>query len=332
MAGLRSVDGVWAALGLSAHLRPDALSHATHARIQTAKEQLRAEKQAYMRQLVVYEELGLLLEDSSVALLSPSAASTLMNSPLVYANASRLLVVGLAKQHLTLPTADQQSVLAVAPHDLDQDVAHLDKDDVGEQLVPELETRLRRTCEALLRFYDSKVDSEGLTQAKAVQLSALVEMDCKRLQQAHTQLAALTLAALCQFEEYFLVVMETLSVYESMLSTHKLQVQLAHDTLTAKSLAATCHATREKLRMILKQITREIYSKEDLVALQHVRAHLDHETENQEAARASLTHSLQVYASVGRGFDAVVKEYSRLSDSIEAKQWALKEFQEKARR
>ena len=116
---------------------------------------------------------------------------------------------------------------------------------------------------------------------------------------------------------------KALGQLELVLQGHKLQARRDHDKTTSAWLQSKALATSNKLRLLLLQVMVKTYSPSNVAALRQIRHHLDTAYEQQREHNANVRERLELYNSIGLGFDAIATEYGRVRAEIQKKQWAM---------
>lgn len=210
------------------------------------------------------------------------------------------------------------------------DLCHSDDAEINKHVVvSELEKQLLNKSKNLVNYYDvsKKPGNDKVVEAKAAQLAAvfklkretlLVEKGSLRSDQEKRHVCTL---------KYIEVLMKSFIVLEKLITEYKLRLQSENDRTNVKRLAICCQALQLKLRVIELQLLCDTYTAETTRALKQIKNHLNEKQTECEKELNTLTKALELYQSIGFGFDQLVAEFAHLMAEHENKTWALQELQ-----
>ncbi|EDO45924.1 predicted protein [Nematostella vectensis] len=316
---------------LSRTLTEDGLSRTTHSELTETKDSLLKQKEKYLEAHTVYSELKSLIMEQNISknenVPSPSTAA-------LYDALSSAISSAEAVHYLSFTPegSDEITLLGLKQEDLVQNDSHKIKiqQSFQQNIIPELESRLRAKCELLVNFHEPSKDyeSEGLSFAKAGQLPAILQKEKSLLQEERKRLGQDRLMRDRQFRQYYQTLLQSLESLEKLITKHRLQSQVRYDKVTTDWLAAKCEAMCLKIRVLQNQLIRDTYTPETVAALKKIRGLLEVAKEEEERELQRAREALQAYESVGMGFEALVREYSALMIEIDNKKWALSELRQ----
>lgn len=317
---------------LTRHLTESGISVTVHKDMVQARDTLREQKLKYLQVLTLYTELKELLTeyDMKKQEVHPSSITQQLYEALKVS-----LAQAEALDYLDYhPEGGEQSatLLGLKPEHL-LSGEHQKKSihqSFQQNIIPELESRLKSKCEMLASFHKpaKQAESEQLSFAKATQLPAFLENEKQLLDQEIKQLHYNRMLRDKQFRQLYEVLMQSLQTLEKLITDHRLQSQGKYDRVTAEWLAAKCEAMCLKVRVLQNQMIRDTYTPESTEALKRIRAYLKNAEEESSAELHRLTQTLLAYESVGMGFDGLVQQYTTLMAEIDNKKWALSELRQ----
>lgn len=86
-------------------------------------------------------------------------------------------------------------------------------------------------------------------------------------------------------------------------------------------------STSSQSHSVLKyKFLTDTYTEDSVIALTHVREILEREMETSTETRDKDRHKLDLFDSIGMGFNQLADEYSELLGNIESLQWKLDEI------
>lgn len=316
---------------LTRHLTDSGISLAVHKDMIQAKDALKQQKLKYLQLLTLYSELKELLIEYDMKKQHIHPGSTTSQ---LYEALKESLAQAEAVNYLDFhPEGGEQAatLLGLKPEHL---IGEHQKKSVHQSfqqnIIPELESRLRSKCETVASFHKpaKHVENEQLSFAKATQLPAFLENEKQLLEQEKKQLHYNRMLRDKQFRQLYEVLMQSLQTLERLIADHRLQSQAKYDRITAEWLTAKCDAMCLKVRVLQNQMIRDTYTPEAIEALKRIKAYLKEEEEESSAELLRLTQTLLAYESVGMGFDSLVQQYTTLMAEIDNKKWALSELRQ----
>ncbi len=105
----------------------------------------------------------------------------------------------------------------------------------------------------------------------AAQLGEVLARDKARLERLLEQQSEAKKNTLSQVAAYYSVLQSNVSLCSTSISQYSLNMQRQADTVTFAWLKATANATRQKLRLMLKQILADTYTGETVPALEKIK-------------------------------------------------------------
>lgn len=192
----------------------------------------------------------------------------------------------------------------------------------------EIEQRLKQQCINLIRFWDSRSEeeSDGLALAKATKLPTLVKKEIEKISNEEEMLQNEKLINQKLLIQNFQVVCSSLETLEQSVEKHSVNAKMENAKVTVNWLAVKCEAVQRKIRVLQCQLLKDTYNQESVAALQNVRHLLDTALNESKTELTKLRYTLQIYESVGPGFESLVKQYVQLTAEIDNKRWALSEL------
>ncbi|KAL9976210.1 hypothetical protein ACROYT_G013482 [Oculina patagonica] len=319
-------------MSLTRHLTESGMSVAVHKDMMQARDTLSEQKLKYLQFQTLYSELKELLIEYDMKKQEVHPSSTMSQ---LYESLKESLAQAEALDYLEFhPEGGEQSatLLGLKPEHLLTGEHHKKSihQSFQQNIIPELESRLRSKCETVASFHKpaKQAENEQLSFAKATQLPAFIENEKQLLDQEIKQLHHNRMLRDKQFRQLYEVLMQSLQTLEKLITDHRLQSQAKYDRVTAEWLAAKCDAMCLKVRVLQNQMIRDTYTPEGTEALKRIKAYLKDAEEESSAELHRLTQTLLAYESVGMGFVSLVQQYTTLMAEIDNKKWALSELRQ----
>ncbi|KAG2469684.1 HAUS4 protein, partial [Polypterus senegalus] len=117
-----------------------------------------------------------------------------------------------------------------------------------------------------------------------------------------------------------------LNILQTLILVHRLQTQNELDRKKTQYLEAKCQIMILKIRMEMVKLQMDIYTPKKIAVHRTIRNTLESALMSEKMEHESLERKLSSFEILGQDFEALVKEYSTLRQSIENKKWALQEF------
>ncbi|XP_038070091.1 HAUS augmin-like complex subunit 4 isoform X2 [Patiria miniata] len=318
---------------LSQHITENGTSCSVQKDLSQAEESLKREKQFYLQFHILHHELQEFIMDQEIAGhdVAPSSSAAQLHEAIKHC-----LYTAEAADYLhPNPTASDEAqpctLLGLTTEQLQRANPHHKRlQSLQQQLIPQIEDRLRKKCEELVSFHQSQPDSETdqMAFAKATRLPDLLLSQSSQLEEEERKLKLDRAHRDKQFWQYYQALMDSLGVLEQLITKHRLRLQADSDTITSNWLSARCHAMCLKLRVFEARLLCDTYTPEVVTALKQIKHHLNRAIEERDKDVSRLSQALQAYQSIGMGFDQLVREYEQLQAAIDNKTWALTELKQ----
>lgn len=288
--------------------------------METWEEKLKQAKLNYFKQLIILTELKELfvqrefsgtVSDAHKAVKKRLDFSKLLDHLARQSSSSGIFMLGLTEDYVT-------------------DLGHFNGAEINKHsVISELEKHLLNRSKNLVNYYDgSKIPiSDNVVEARAVQLPAVFKLKQEMLlAEKHNLRIDQQKRHTCTLK-YLEVLMQSFTVLEKLISEYKLRLQSENDKTNVKCLTVRCQTSQLKLRSIELQLLCDTYTAETTRALKQIKNHLNEKQTECERELNTLTKALELYQSIGFGFDQLVAEFAHLMAEHENKMWALQELQ-----
>ncbi|MGH0121291.1 UNVERIFIED_CONTAM: hypothetical protein FKN15_073617 [Acipenser sinensis] len=117
-----------------------------------------------------------------------------------------------------------------------------------------------------------------------------------------------------------------IQILQSLILDHRLRAQNDLDRKKTQYMEAKCQIIILKIRMEMLQVQLDTYTPKKIAVHRTIRDTLESALKSEQVERQSSQRMLSSFEILGKDFEAVVKEYSRLRQEIKNKKWALQEF------
>ncbi|XP_039618614.1 HAUS augmin-like complex subunit 4 [Polypterus senegalus] len=196
------------------------------------------------------------------------------------------------------------------------------------RLVKEIEDHLKKKCFNILCFYqpDWEGESESMKTVKSSRLPEYLENESKRLESLKQRKRENTILLQKQTHCYLNKLLACLNILQTLILVHRLQTQNELDRKKTQYLEAKCQIMILKIRMEMVKLQMDIYTPKKIAVHRTIRNTLESALMSEKMEHESLERKLSSFEILGQDFEALVKEYSTLRQSIENKKWALQEF------
>ncbi|KAK3085659.1 hypothetical protein FSP39_006782 [Pinctada imbricata] len=336
---------------VSQHVCPSGVSKQVQSDLHQAEKELRYEKHPWLMNHILYTELEKLLLEAEIEVLEGAEPQHELEKLLLEAEIE--VLEGAEPQHgkqfysmlqdhfTTIKTGDYLNccpdpgskvrLLGLTPEVILEQNTHMQNLPYIEQkLIPLIEEQLSKKCDKLLDYYNSTHDDIGsdLTVGQGSQLPNVIEVYRQKIDDEREQLKKELRRQDAQFKAYYATLLDSMHLLEELVSKYRLRNQSQHDSVMAEWMMMKFDGFCLKIRVLELEIMIETYTFETTKALQKIRDHLDVALAEATKKRTQLQKLLETYQSVGMGFDDLVKEYGRLKEEVENKQWALSELKQ----
>lgn len=302
--------------------------------LKQASDSLRHAKTHWYQEQLLYEELQELLLDQDLNPANQQPATKQF-----YAAAKECLSLAEIGDYLHCTSDPDVNVtlLGLKEEDIQRHNPHRKHlTSLQQQLIPDIEARLKRKCETLVSLHELSVGGGGsvggecdrFTLARASQLPGLLEEELREVEEQERQLARQKYQRERQFWQYYKAIMESLEVLEKLITRHRLTAQKEKDRVAAEFAHKRCDALTMKIKVLEYQTLCDTYQESTVSALKEIRKHLDQEIESTSSSLDKVNLSLKSYDGIGLGFETLIREYTHLRDEIENKTWAMREIKQ----
>ncbi|ELU12924.1 hypothetical protein CAPTEDRAFT_198726 [Capitella teleta] len=317
-------------LKLKPHLTEDGTSITVQRDLRDVEERFRQEKGTWLQQHVLLSNLKDLLLESQ---MRGSKIATPSSSAQFYETVQNMLTHAEIGDyiHCDPETGGERTLFGLSNDDLRlKKPFEQHSKSIQQRLIPELESRLRKRCEALVGFYDSVTDAESakLTFARTSELPTNLEQDLQKLKLDEREIKKEQSIQETQYSEYYQNLLRSLSLLESLVKNRRLKSQVESDEVSTLWLTTRCDALCLKIKIFELQILCDTYHEGTVQALRKIRGEIDRAIHSTEYDLKQVDQTLAAYEAVGSGFDNLVQEYTRLKDEIDNKKWALRELKQ----
>ncbi|MGH0166294.1 UNVERIFIED_CONTAM: hypothetical protein FKN15_050339, partial [Acipenser sinensis] len=117
-----------------------------------------------------------------------------------------------------------------------------------------------------------------------------------------------------------------IQILQSLILDHRLRAQNDLDRKKTQYMEAKCQIIILKIRMEMLQVQLDTYTPKKIAVHRTIRDTLESALKSEQVERQSSQRMLSSFEILGKDFEAVVKEYSRLRQEIKNRKWALQEF------
>ncbi|MGH0117790.1 UNVERIFIED_CONTAM: hypothetical protein FKN15_039961 [Acipenser sinensis] len=117
-----------------------------------------------------------------------------------------------------------------------------------------------------------------------------------------------------------------IQILQSLILDHRLRAQNDLDRKKTQYMEAKCQIIILKIRMEMLQVQLDTYTPKKIAVHHTIRDTLESALKSEQVERQSSQRMLSSFEILGKDFEAVVKEYSRLRQEIKNRKWALQEF------
>lgn len=247
-----------------------------------------------------------------------------------------LLVAQCARQLDPSATSvqEQPSVLGLDPQQVMELMpAEKNVQRMKQGLPRELEKHLRRKCFVLLTYFQPEWEgkSDGLMNANLAHIAGRLESQDKRAEALKEVCRENSVLLQRQTELYLSEMIKCMQLLQTLILDHRLKIQIALDRKTLDYFEGKYELVLQKIRTEIVEIHLDTYTPDTISAHRKIRDELASELKACKAERQSAQSKLASFEILGKEFEAVAEEYSRLRREIDMKKWALKEFSQHSR-
>ncbi|XP_034532454.1 HAUS augmin-like complex subunit 4 [Notolabrus celidotus] len=224
---------------------------------------------------------------------------------------------------------DQPSILGLSTQQV-MELMPLEKNvhRMKQGLPVELEKHLKKKCLSLLSYYQPEWEneSEGLKTIKLSHLSAQMDKEKKRAQSVKETCRESTVLLQRQTQLYLSELIKCIQLLQSLILDHRLRIQTDLDRKKLDYFEGKFELVLQKIKTEMVEIQLDTYTVDSLSAHRKIREKLGSELKACQVEKQSVEVKLASFKILGKEFEALAEEYSRLWQEIEMKTWALKEF------
>lgn len=197
-----------------------------------------------------------------------------------------------------------------------------------QSLPRELEKHLKKKCWSLLSYYQPEweTESKGLKNTKLSHLSAQLNKERKRADSLKETCQENTVLLQRQTQLYLSELTKCIQLLQSLILDHRLKIQTDLDKKKLEYFEGKCELVLQKIKTEMVGIQLEMYTPDSIAAHRKIREKLESELKACQEEKQSVESKLASFEILGKEFEALAEEYSRLRRDIEMKNWALKEF------
>eukprot|EP01135_Chromosphaera_perkinsii_P002420 Nk52_evm26s223 gene=Nk52_evmTU26s223 len=236
--------------------------------------------------------------------------------------------------------ASPATLFGLSPADVEQhgsEFAYPSAEDcvqMQQDLIPEIENRLKSMCEKIYNFYnpisgtsvalDRK--SSKYSFAKASQLPALLEKDKATIEEESKEAKRLQGTREDYQKDIVHKIIEYVNLLQKVIVEYKLGSTYEASSVHSKWMVCKSEALILKLNLVKDQLLCDTYPEGAIKALGKIQAHLESSRDQLRNELLRYEAALKAYRCVGPGFEQLGKEYAAILEEIENKKWALSEL------
>ncbi|KAM4611555.1 HAUS augmin-like complex subunit 4 [Polymixia lowei] len=314
---------------LSQHVDHTGLTGTLKTELEKTEQKLQNQRRRWLRSESLHRLLQEMIQDHSVR---KHNATVPPDQNVFYETVKQCLLVAQCVRQLdpsTTTSKDQPSVLGLSPqHVLEFMPTEKNVQRMKQSLPRELEKHLRKKCFSLLSYYQPEWEreSEGLKNIKLSHLSGQLDNDRKReegLKEICRENATLLQR---QTQLYLSELTKCIQLLQSLILDHRLRIQTDLDRKKLDYFEGKCELVTQKIRAEMVEIRLDTYTADTISAHRKIRDKLESELKACQLEKHSVESKLASFEILGKEFESLAEEYSRLRREINMKNWALKEF------
>ncbi|MED6276317.1 hypothetical protein CHARACLAT_001856 [Characodon lateralis] len=224
---------------------------------------------------------------------------------------------------------DQPLILGLTPQQVTQLLPSEKNVQRMRQALPrQLEKHLKDKCLSLLSYYQPEWEneSEGLKTNKLSHLSTLLDKEKKRTELLKEICRENTVLLQRQTQLYLSELIKCIQLLQTLILDRKLKIQTDLDRKKLVYFEGKCELVLQKIKTEMVEVQLDTYSPDTVSAHRKIRERLECELKACQAEKQAVELKLSSFGILGKAFEALAEEYSRLRQEIDMKNWALKEL------
>ncbi|KAJ8390044.1 hypothetical protein AAFF_G00112050 [Aldrovandia affinis] len=318
---------------LSQHVDHTGLTLPLRRELEKAEQELQLQRLGWLRSEGLFQALQEMIQEHFVRKYH---SSTTAENEEFYETLEQCLLVAQAVRQLDpSPTVgqDQLPFLGLSAQNiLDRMPSGQDVQRMKQRLLTALSGHLKKKCFTILTYYqpDWENESDPLKSLKLSRLPEILQSESRKAESLGEK--SKESAALLQrhMHCYLSELLGCIQIIQSLILDHRIKAQKELDVKRVEYLDAKCQIVTRKIRLEILELQMDTYTTEKIAAHRRIRNELDGELSAVRAEKRSVESALSSFEILGRDFEALVEQYSRLLQEIDNKSWAVKEFSQHA--
>lgn len=278
-----------------------------------AEIELKRERTNWLRNKILYSTIYNVVEDARV-----SGTSTGDYTP--YSVAANALAVS-ESQNCNIPQCSPSQRT---------EPSEANKQDGNSVVLASMERKLKETCESLLEYHDHiksfQAAKPKVKIARTFQLGEILQDERKNLEVCRRRICDLSKAEKDAYASLLERLLDLSKIMCDLLTKYKTETEPKRTDETFENLLARCSALRLKMQTMILKLKNEVYSPDNVIALQAIRTELSKVKRLREQEIASIEQQLHVFSSLGDDFNSIVSEYNQFQSIIEKQTWCLEKL------